>query len=174
MDRTLRVHWPMVRMTAGSSFGPMTTSATMPMSRNSVQLMSNMKYPPPHPLTAPPPASAPGGLQRLNARVAARALDLALGLRGLLDVAGTDGLVINRLDGRVGLALRGLVVRHAFLEGFDALGDVTHHLGDLAAPAKDQKQDRADDQPMPNAQRAHEFLRPQRHSRPETDDLART
>jgi hypothetical protein len=29
-------------MTPGNSFGPMTTRATIPMSRNSVQLMSNM------------------------------------------------------------------------------------------------------------------------------------
>ncbi len=43
MPRILRVHCPSVRMTPGSSFGPITISATTPMSRNSVQLMSNMK-----------------------------------------------------------------------------------------------------------------------------------
>ena len=45
MLRTLRVYWPIVRITAGSSFGPITTSATTPMSRNSVQLISNMETP---------------------------------------------------------------------------------------------------------------------------------
>src|SRR5579864_9568005 len=43
MLRTLRVHWPSVRMTAGSSLGPITISATMPIRRNSLQLMSNMR-----------------------------------------------------------------------------------------------------------------------------------
>src|SRR5579862_2289674 len=43
MPRTLRVYWPSVRNTPGSSFGPITISATTPISRNSLQLMSNMK-----------------------------------------------------------------------------------------------------------------------------------
>src|SRR5580692_6813441 len=54
MLRTLRVYWPSVRNTPGSSFGPITISATTPISRNSLQLMSNMKT-----LRTPrPPAAA--------------------------------------------------------------------------------------------------------------------
>ena len=34
----------------------------------------------------------------------------------------------------------GLLIRHALLEGFDALGDVAHHVRNLAAPAEHQQQ----------------------------------
>src|ERR1700692_670692 len=54
MPRTLRVYWPSVRNTPGSSFGPITISATTTISRNSLPLMSNMKT-----LRTPrPPAAA--------------------------------------------------------------------------------------------------------------------
>ncbi len=55
MPRILRVYWPSVRMTPGSSFGPITISATTPMSRNSVQLMSNMETLRPASLSPQPP-----------------------------------------------------------------------------------------------------------------------
>src|SRR5580704_8688616 len=117
MPRTLRVYWPSVRNTPGSSFGPITISATTPISRNSLQLMSNMKT-----LRPPrPPAAA--------------------------------ACLAGRGDRRVGFGrgFRRLVLGHALLEGFDALGDVAHQVRNLAAAAEDQKQHGADDQPMPHA-----------------------
>ena len=42
MRRILVIHWPSVRSTAGSSFGPITMSATTPMMTSLPQLISNM------------------------------------------------------------------------------------------------------------------------------------
>src|SRR5580704_12592381 len=137
MLRTLRDHWPSVRMTPGSSFGPITTSATTPMSRNSVQLMSNIQS-----------TLRPRGRDR---RESSRALDLALGFGAPLDIGGR--LVVDGLYRRIGLGgFGGILVGHAFLEGFDALGDVAHHVRNLAASAEHQQEYGADDQPMPDAQ----------------------
>ena len=53
---------------------------------------------------------------------------------------------------RIGLG--GLVVGHALLEGLDALRDVAHQLGNLAAP--EQQQDHGDHHdPVPDTQRTH-------------------
>src|SRR5580658_1715039 len=166
MLRILRVHCPIVRITPGSSFGPITISATTPMSTNSVHEMSNMEtLRPSH-----PSAAISADRERVVRRCVARsrgasgqrALDLAFGLaraRRLLMVDGPDR--------RVGLGSRlGLVLGQALLEGLYALGDVPHHVGNLAAPAEHQKNDGADDEPMPDAQRAHEILRARRRPRP--------
>ena len=42
MRRTLPIHWPSVRRTVGSSFGPIAISATMPMTTSSPQPKLNM------------------------------------------------------------------------------------------------------------------------------------
>ena len=42
MRRILPIHWPTVRSTPGSSFGPIAISATTPMTTSSLQPMSNM------------------------------------------------------------------------------------------------------------------------------------
>src|SRR6476659_9257809 len=61
-----------------------------------------------------------------------------------------DGL--HRFGGLVGGRL--VIVLHALLEGLDALRDVTHQVGDLAAA--EQQQDHCDhDDPVPNAKRTH-------------------
>src|ERR1044072_4760306 len=45
MRRILVIHWPTWRSTAGSSFGPMTRSATTPMMTSLPHEMSNMGFP---------------------------------------------------------------------------------------------------------------------------------
>ena len=53
-----------------------------------------------------------------------------------------------------------IVVGHALLEGFDAFGDIAHHIRNLAAAAEDQKQYSYNHQPVPTGQRTHKILRP--------------
>src|SRR6185437_2695299 len=106
MPRTLRVHWPSVRMTAGSSFGPITISATTPMSRNSIQLISNMKF---------SPACYPRIARRANAdrrgpASGQRAVDLAVGLRAPLRFTGRR-LVVDALDRGIGFGAVVAIVR---------------------------------------------------------------
>src|SRR5262245_17197293 len=62
-----------------------------------------------------------------------------------------DGLL---RDARLGGDLGALVLGHALLEGLDALRDVTHQLGNLAAPEQ-QQHDADDDDPVPNTQATH-------------------
>src|SRR3984893_9817714 len=159
MLRTRRVHCPSVRRTPGSSFGPITISATTPISRNSVQEISNMETSRP---AQPLNACRPPALCRLAPSPQGTSGHLAFGallyLSRRLMVDGFDRCV--RLFG-----VGGLLVRHAALEGLNALGDIAHHVRNLAAPAEDQQQDGADDQPVPDAQRAHEILRAQQRPR---------
>src|ERR1700682_5481578 len=60
------------------------------------------------------------------------------------------------IDGlhRFGLFRSLFVVLHALLEGLDALRDVAHQVGDLAA-AEQQQDDCDHDDPVPNAKRTH-------------------
>src|SRR5690606_14335310 len=48
---------------------------------------------------------------------------------------------------------------HALLEGFHALGDVAHDVGDLAA-AEQQQHDHQDDNPMPDTAETHDQAPP--------------
>ena len=50
-----------------------------------------------------------------------------------------------------------VLVGHALLEALDALGDVAHQFGNLAA-TEQQQDDRKDDQPMPDAETAPSAL----------------
>ena len=63
----------------------------------------------------------------------------------------------SRLRGGVGAAgsAAGVVVGHALLEGFDALGDVAHDVGNLAFAAEQQQRHRSEQHPVPNAQTTH-------------------
>src|SRR5262249_38057416 len=90
----------------------------------------------------------------------AQILDFPLGFGPPLHVCGS--LMVNRLHRRIGFgaAVGGLIVGHALLEGFDAAGNVTHHVRDLVAASEHQQDYGADDQPMPDAQGTHEILRP--------------
>src|SRR5262249_26423933 len=90
----------------------------------------------------------------------AQILDFALGFGPPLHVCGS--LMVNRLHRRIGFgaAVGGLIVGHALLEGFDAAGNVTHHVRDLVAASEPPQDYGADDQPMPDAQGTHEILRP--------------
>src|SRR6185437_8380946 len=146
--RALRTHCPNVRRTVGSSFGPITINATTPMRRNSLHPMSNIK--------ASAYAQRPTPLRRTRGRPAS-----------VLGASGSDSLAANVrtrrrrrgagvFDGlhRLGLFGGGVVLLHALLEGLDALSDVTHQVGHLAAP--EQQQDDDDHQhPVPNAKRTH-------------------
>ncbi len=71
-------------------------------------------------------------------------LDLALGLGAPLDRRRPDGRWSSsaRPLGSCRSGFGGLVVGHALLEGFDALGDVAHHVGNLAAPAEYNEHER--------------------------------
>src|SRR6266446_6219480 len=147
------MYWPNVRRTTGSSLGPNTISATTPMRTSSPQPTSKMK--------ACTPRDA------VTSRLAAHAI---LRSRALLGSAGAASaglaglglrnrfrrLMLDRLAGlgSLGLAGRLVVFLHALLEGFDALGNVAHQLGDLA-PAEQQKQDgkNKDFGPLPSRDR---------------------
>ena len=59
---------------------------------------------------------------------------------------------LRHLLGRIGLGDG--VVGHALLEGLDALRDVAHQIGNLAA-AEQQQDDCDHDDPVPNAKRTH-------------------
>src|SRR5262249_2692582 len=123
-----------------SSFGPMTTSATTPITRSSLQPISNMVF-----------VSAAKHAAQWPAAAAASA-HLFLGLAPY----GGRGLVIDGLRLAPGLSGRGVVVSHALLEGFDALGHVAHHFRNLAA--SEQKQHNQDDNdPVPDTQTTHDF-----------------
>src|SRR6478735_6875313 len=77
--------------------------------------------------------------------------DLALDRRNLRRF---DALVLDGLR-RLGLDRLGrFLVGHALLEGLDALGDVAHQLGNLAA-SEQQHDDDAHDDPMPDAYATH-------------------
>ena len=62
-----------------------------------------------------------------------------------------DGLLPR---GRFRRHLGRIVIGHAFLEGFDALRDIAHQLGNLAA-SKQQQHHADDDDPVPNTQATH-------------------
>src|SRR5690606_29507153 len=62
---------------------------------------------------------------------------------------GLFSLVLNRLRG-----FGSIVFADALLEALDALGNITHQFGDLAAPEQ-HEHDHKDDQPVPNTKGTH-------------------
>ena len=168
MRRILPMYWPTVRSTAGSSFGPMAISATTPMTTSSLQPMSNMRQVRDRlfgimisqtPRGASLSAGAPYfDADALKLRRSGRTLDLALGRSRLGVGLMIDGLGVHRLR------LGGVVVGHALLERLDALGDVAHQVGNLAAPEQQQNHSNHHD-PVPNTQATHrELLRNDRRN----------
>src|SRR6202035_1757930 len=155
--RALATHCPTMRRTPGSSLGPMAISATTAMTANSLQPISNIKasaharptsvvietgpaaslfHRSCRPPIATPADNAPGSSDRFAA-----------------DIRPRRSVMIDRLY-RLALVGHFVVVLHALLEGLDALGDVAHQVGNLAAT--EQEQDDPDhDDPVPNAQRTH-------------------
>src|SRR6266550_1703603 len=153
MRRILVTQCPSERKAPGNSFGPITISATMPMSRSSPQPMSNMSV-------APRRAGSHDGacVGELPPGAVVGSADLAVvRRRGSGDRGGArrrrrHRLMVNGLgvglDRLVGLVL----VRKTLLERLDALGEVAHQLGNLAATAEQQEHDGSRDDPVPNAQ----------------------
>src|SRR3954468_14779599 len=145
--RILAVIWPTVRNAFGKSLGPMTISATPPITITSPQLMSSM--------VAPDPLRS----ERWVRPRADGSTELAVG-EGRGGADRLRALMVDRADrlcrrhGRRGGRGGRILVAHALLEGFDALGDIAHHLGDLAAPEQEHD-DRADDDPVPDACATH-------------------
>src|SRR4051794_35249644 len=163
MRRILPIHCPTVRSTVGSSFGPITMSATTPMMTSLPQLMSNMGFyrslasqmarPIIHLRSFPRKresslSKAGSPLSRGRAakstpaaglRSGGRAFDALLGVGARLH-RGRGVVVVDHLHavrfGRIGLG--NLVVRHALFERLDALRDVAHQLGDFSAPEQQQ------------------------------------
>src|SRR5258705_13638348 len=178
--RALPIHCPTMRSTAGNSFGPMAISATTAMTTSSLHPMSNMKNSAHasrfHPNTClnkiwaarvslsrscsaglaqpvlPRVCRTINTLRPLCRKPAPRCSDnLAADIRS--GGRGRRCIMIDRLHG-LGLLRSLVIVLHALLEGLDALRDIAHQIGDLAAP--EQQQDDCDhDDPVPNAKRTH-------------------
>src|SRR5436190_7586338 len=151
MRRIFVIHCPSVRNAPGNSFGPIAISATMPMSRSSPQPMSNMSV-------APRRAGSHAGAREVPPGAVVGSANLAVvNRRGGADRGGArrrrghrlmvDSLGVG-LDRLVGLVL----VRKTLLERLDALGEVAHQFGNLAATAEQQEHDGSRDDPVPNAQ----------------------
>src|SRR5689334_13151558 len=94
-------------------------------------------------MSSPAPATLSADLVGLDACSLAR-----------LAGSGVNGFGRDILPRRVLLG-RLLVLGHALLEAFDALGNVAHNRGNLAAAAEHQERDGQKQQPMPNTQATH-------------------
>src|SRR5215475_2927534 len=151
MRRILPIHWPTVRSTAGNSLGPITTSAITAMMMILPQPRSNIG------LSFHDAAESRGRAAGQAVGAACVRAEISTGLMALRLRGDAFGLVVvdGLLLGRGRHRGRLLVVRHALLEGLDALGEVAHERGDFAAPAEQQERDRNDDDPVHDAQRTH-------------------
>src|SRR5580704_6194532 len=162
-----------MRSTPGNSFGPMAISATTAMTTNSLQPMSNIKdsayarqFPPnmheqyPGAISGSP-ASFPNRSCRTSVAGSTRRRRFAETCAGSDSLAADirprrrrrRSVMIDRLYG-LGLFRSLFIVLHALLEGLDALRDVTHQVGNLAA-TKQQQDDCDHHDPVPNAKRTH-------------------
>src|SRR4029453_15085469 len=125
-------------MSLGSSLGPTTTIATTAMTRSSDQPISNICA---LQARAARPRRRPRFRERLNRFLLARGFGAGGGFGG-----GLRALVLDDL-GLLGGGL--LLVGHALLEALDALGDVAHQLGDLAAPEQEHEEHKDDQNVRP-------------------------
>src|SRR6185437_8196056 len=127
---------PSVRATRGRRSGPITTSATMPITSISENPTSNMM-------------ALPMRRAGSNGRGGRRGSALLL----LLDLA-LDGAA---LGGDLAGGLHRLVALHALLEPLHRAAEVGAHVAQLLR-AEDQQHDDEHDEPMPDAERTHEDL----------------
>src|SRR5215472_9493802 len=149
MRRSLLIHWPSVRSTVGSSFGPIAISATTAMSSSSLQPISNMEA-----FNSERRAMRRRPSDLCGRRLVAAARERSTGLARLRDGRRWSGrrLVVDRLRvGLDGLGLGLFLFHQPFLERLDALGEIAHQLRDLAAPAEQQKAYGQNQNPVPNA-----------------------
>src|ERR1041385_8819040 len=140
MRLILPIHWPSVRKTVGSSFGPIAISATMPMITSLPQSSSNIG------LANSQARQAP----TMPARSAAQSALLRAHSPGALGVRfrRTGSLMIDVL-GRLRFVRRLVVFRHALFERLDALREVSHQRRNLASSPEQDHHDHQDDDPMP-------------------------
>src|SRR5882757_11158312 len=165
--RALPIHCPTMRSTPGNSFGPMAISATTAMTTSSLHPISNMKNSAHARRFHPNACNRIRGRPRLSSTGPCRTPAARFTRCGGLAARGSDSLaadvgarrrgwrcvVVDRLHG-LGLFRSLVIVLHALLEGLDALRDVAHQIGNLAAT--EQQQDDCDhDDPVPNAKRTH-------------------
>src|SRR6185436_17866634 len=123
---------PSVRATRGRRSGPITTRATMPITRSSEKPMSNMHW------------------ARERGR---RAGGARSGLLAVLHLGVDGGAGLGR-DLARGL---GLVALHAVLESLHGAAEVGAHVAQFLG-AEDEQHDDQDDQPVPDAERTHAIL----------------
>src|SRR4051812_30965702 len=125
-------------------------AVTAPIRRSLPQTISSMGSSTPRGARPPGQRPFPYKVAPVMRRSGGRAFDAVLGLGAALH-GGAGILMIDDLGAILagGRGLR-LVLRHALLEGLDALRDVAHQLGDLAA-AEQQQHHPDDDDPVPNA-----------------------
>src|SRR5262245_6587280 len=153
---------PTVRSSAGKSFGPMTSSATMPRIKSLLEVKSNIgstQWRAHRPCCPEPMAKSQWRGASARSRSGLGAPPGLVGLHGRLLLARLAARPFQNL-GRLVLLGRLIVLGHALLEAFDALGHVAHDRGNLAAAAKHQQGHRQEQQPVPNAQATHIALAP--------------
>src|SRR5271165_2626872 len=134
-------------MTRGKSLGGITASATIATTISLPKSKSNISG-----SVRPNVGDTPQAFPVQKELRATRSADL-------VHVVGVDANPV--LDGtrrsgcgrRDGLLL--VVVGHALLERFHALGDVAHDVRDLALAAEQQERDRNEQHPVPNAKATH-------------------
>src|SRR5256885_13858140 len=130
--------WHIVRESMGKRSGPMTISATTPMTTISEKPMSNMRHPAP---------------DESGSTLEVRSSSRLFLLRFAFDRLADD--LLRRLGAlRRSLALRTL---HAVLEAFHRAAQVLADVAQLLGP-EDQHDDEQHDQPVPDAQSTHIVL----------------
>ena len=149
MRRILPTVWPTVRITRGKSFGGMTAQGDDADDQKlaDVNIEHEQARPDGRPgdRAARPPESAPlSSPWRVSRPSACRSTSTA-----------PPRFSIER-GRRRGRGFRLVVLRHALLEGFDALGDVAHDVGNLALAAEQQQRDRSEQHPVPDAKATHD------------------
>ena len=98
------------------------------------------------------PTTTSATTSRMRIWLQLRSSNIAKGRRYECVAVSFFGLVARKF------ARRGLLVGEALLEAVDALGEVAHQVGNLAAAAEQDQRDRSHQQDMPDAQATHETL----------------
>ena len=145
--RALPIHWPTMRIRRGKSFGPTTTRATISTMRIWLQLKSSM-------LNVLSPSLV---LRRAQDEANATASSVSLPkdeptAHGPTVVWSLFGVGVGVGVRRTGNGLGVLRIVQALAKALDALGDVAHQVGNLAAAAEQQQRDDRQNQNVPDAQ----------------------